>query len=449
MDILLDIVQYIINLGAPVFLPIVMITIGIIFRLKPTNALKAGLLLGVAFTAVSTFTSYLLVGEIAPAAQEMMSNTGSNFEAIDVGWTAASLISWAWPFAASMFPLQIIINLIMMGVGLTGTLNVDLWNVWQKIFAGAVTYILTGNLWLSYLVAIIAIIAELKIGDYMAIKVQESTGIPDVTCTHGGMLFLLPVMPIIWLIDRIPGLKDKVYDADTIQKKIGSLGEPSIIGLIMGFLIGVLAGWNISESLQLAIKVATVIVVLPKLASLFSEALMPISEAATSYMRKRFPDRNFYIGLDWPILTANPAVITTSILLIPVLILLAVILPGNTVMPFGDVANFASMIIGAAVIFRGDIVKTALGSIPILIVGLYSSSMTAGSFTQLAADVGFEFPEGASQIAFLKAGPIIWGIFTWLQGNIIFAIGLAILFVISFIIIRKFYAGAKTLETQQ
>lgn len=441
MNILLNIVNYVVNLGAAVFLPLIMFIIGLIFGLKPGKSLRSGLMLGVAFVAISTFISALLVGEIAPAAKAMITETGSNLSSIDVGWTAASMISWAWPYAATIFPLQIIINLIMLWRNWTDTLNVDLWNVWTKIFVAAVIYVFTKNLLLSYFVASVIVVIELKLGDFMATRIQETTGIPDVTCTHSGMMALLPVMPIVWIVDRIPGLKDANFDAESLKKKIGFLGEPSVLGFIMGMVIGLIAGYDISATLKLSIKVAAIMIVLPRLASLFSEALMPISEAATEFMRRRFPGRKCYIGLDWPILTANPAVVTSSVLLIPILILLAVILPGNRTLPFGDVANFACLMIGPAILFKGDIVKTCIAGIPILIVTLFASTAIAPTFTTLAQSVGFSFPEGATAITYMKAGPVVWNVFEFVQQNWITAICLLLLFIFSMVIIKKCYVN--------
>ena len=441
MDILLSTVQYIVNLGAAVFLPIIMCAIGMIFGLKPGKAMRSGIMLGIAFVAISTFISSLLVGEIAPAAKKMITATGSNLDAIDVGWPAASLISWAWIYAATIFPLQIGINIIMLWRNWTDTLNVDLWNVWTKIFAAAVIYVFTQNLLLSYIVAGVIVVIELKLADYLAERVQETTGIPDVTCTHSGMMFLLPVMPILWLVDRIPGLKDAKFDAESLKEKIGFLGEPSILGIIMGLLISFLAGYDLASSLKLAIKVAAVMVVLPRLAALFSEALIPISEAATEFMRKKFPGRKCYIGLDWPILTANPAVVTSSVLLIPILILLGVVLPNNLTLPFGDVANFASCMIGPAVLFRGDILKTSIVGVFVLVVMLYASSAIAPTFTVLAKSVGFAFPQNATQITFMKTGPVMWSVFEFSQNNIVLGLGLMVLFIVSFIIMKKYYVA--------
>jgi PTS system galactitol-specific IIC component len=440
MDILLNIINNIIGLGAAVFLPFIMFIIGMIFGLKPGKAFRAGLMLGIAFTAIGIFISALLIGQIAPATQAAIKGAGSDLQFLDVGWTAASMISWAWPLAATIFPLQIIINLIMLWRHWTDVLNVDLWNVWQKIFFAAVTYIFTKNLLLAYFVASLLVVIELKLGDYTAEQVQDSTGIPGVCCPHGGMTNLLAVMPIIWIIDRIPGLRDTTFDAEYLKNKLGFLGEPSIIGFIMGIIIGVVGGYDFSKTAKLAVSVATCMLILPRIAALFAEALMPISEAATQFMKKRFPDRKCYIGLDWPFLTANPAVITCSILLIPILLLLAIILPGNKTLPFGDVANFGSAIIGPAVIFKGDIIKSFLADIPILIILLYSSTAMGSTFTQLAMDVGFKLPEGAVAVTYMKSGPVIWSVFAAVQEHWIIAIPLFILFIISVIILKKCYS---------
>ena len=126
-------------------------------------------------------------------------------------------------------------------------------------------------------------------------------------------------------------------------------------------------------------------------------------------------------------------------LLIPVTILLAIVLPGNKTLPFGDVANLCAFIIGAAVLFRGDIVKTFITGIPIIIVGLYSSTTIGPLFTQLAASVGYEMPEGASAITYFKAGPFIWDVVMAVEGNWAVVVPLTALFAVGFWMIYKFY----------
>ncbi|QIK56920.1 PTS galactitol transporter subunit IIC [Erysipelothrix sp. HDW6A] len=366
MQILLDSVNWIIGLGATVFLPIIMTCLGLVFGLKFSKSLRSGITLGIAFTAINLFISQLLVGQIAPAANQMIENAGLQLTALDVGWTAASMISWAWPYAAAMFPIQILVNLVLLYFGLTKTLNVDLWNVWYKIFTAAVIYHFTDNILLSFGIAIVVVIVELKLGDYIAPRAQQVSGIPDITVPHFSTMLVLLVMPFLAFVDRIPFLNKFDLDSKTVQKKMGFLSDPVLLGTIMGILIGAIAGYDVAATLKLGIVVATVTLVIPRIASIFSEALMPISEAASTYMKKKFPDREFYIGLDWPVLSGNPAVITSSVALVPVLVILSMILPGNKTLPFGDIANFASLLVAPAVLLGGNVLKTMIVSIPIL-----------------------------------------------------------------------------------
>ncbi len=49
MDFLQNIVEYILDMGAPVFVPLIMLVIGLIARMKFKDALSAAIIFGVAF----------------------------------------------------------------------------------------------------------------------------------------------------------------------------------------------------------------------------------------------------------------------------------------------------------------------------------------------------------------------------------------------------------------
>lgn len=58
-------------------------------------------------------------------------------------------------------------------------------------------------------------------------------------------------------------------------------------------------------------------------------------------MKKHFKDRQVYIGLDWPILAGRSELWVTVILLVPVELLYAIILPHNNVLPFAGIINLS------------------------------------------------------------------------------------------------------------
>ena len=59
MGALASVFQGILNLGAAVFIPLVLLIIGLAVRLKPTKAFSAALTLGVALTGINLVISYM------------------------------------------------------------------------------------------------------------------------------------------------------------------------------------------------------------------------------------------------------------------------------------------------------------------------------------------------------------------------------------------------------
>lgn len=65
---------------------------------------------------------------------------------------------------------------------------------------------------------------------------------------------------------------------------------------------------------------------------------MPISEGARNFIQKRFPGKEVYIGLDAAVATGHPTVVTVSLIMIPITLALAIILPYNRLLPYADFA---------------------------------------------------------------------------------------------------------------
>ena len=139
MDVLLSVVQYILGFGAAVFVPLIMLIIGLLCKMKFSDAFVAALTLGVGFTGMNMLINFMTEA-ITPAAQGLATATGISLPAVDVGWPALSAIAWAWPYGVLCFPMLIVINVIMLSLKLTDVLNVDLWNAWTKLCTCVITY---------------------------------------------------------------------------------------------------------------------------------------------------------------------------------------------------------------------------------------------------------------------------------------------------------------------
>ena len=220
------------SVGAAVFVPVIMIIMGMIVGMKFKDAFSAGLLLGVAFTGMSMLIGFMS-GIMQPVGEAMLNNVGIDLPILDGGWTTMSAISWSWPFAVLMFPLMIVINIIMILANKTEVFNADLWNVWGKIFTAIGVVGITGNVLIAFVVAAVQIVVELVIADSYKEEISELSGIPGVTCTHK-MIFLSAIMyPVDKLLRKIPALNTDM-DAEALKEKVGIFAENHVLGFILG-----------------------------------------------------------------------------------------------------------------------------------------------------------------------------------------------------------------------
>ena len=195
-------------------------------------------------------------------------------------------------------------------------------------------------------------------------------------------------MPIVWLIDQIPGLKDWDASPEGIRKRFGLIGEPAILGLVLGMIIGLAAGYNVQGILGLGMQVATMMLVLPRMVSIISEGLVPITMSIIEFMRERFPDREINVAVDCAVLLGHPAVMASSVILFPLSILLAAVLPGVQMLPIASLAVIPFMA-GAVVPYtKGNVVKTVIVLLIFLIPVMYFATLTADVHTAAFAKMG-------------------------------------------------------------
>lgn len=432
MDVIQSVVNYILNMGAPVFVPLIMIIVGLIVKMKFKDAFSSGITLGVAFVGMSLIIGFMM-SSIGPAAQQFVKNTGIELNAIDGGWTAMAALAWAWPLAFLMFPLQIGINIIMLAIKQTNTLNVDLWNVWGKILTAVIVLAFSDSIVLAFVVAAIQMVVELKMADVNQKQIQKLTQIPGVTSTHSMTLFGVLLYPLNKLLDFVPGM-NKHIDANWLKQKLGIFAENHVMGFIIACLIGIFAQLSVPEILTLGVQGAAALTLFPMVSKLFMQALSPLSDATSEFMRNRFKGREFYIGLDWPIMAGCNEVWVTAIILIPVMLGLAVTLPGNSILPFAGIVNL-SVAVPALIVTGGNLVRMMILGVVTTPVFLYLATSFAPIVTDLAIstksvdvpagqmiswstieypDFRYIFALASDGNIFGIAGAIIWlGLFVW------------------------------------
>lgn len=399
-------IQYVLGFGATAMLPIVIFIMALCFRIKPAKAFRSALTVGIGFVGV--FTIFTLMGDqIGPAAQAMVARTGLNLPVVDLGWAPLSAITWASPIAPFCILLTLAINVIMLMLKVTKTVDIDIWNYWHFAFAGCLVYYATGNFILGLVGAAIATVVIIKIADWCAPLTQKYCNLPGISLPTLSSAVFFPIGLLgNWILDKIPGLNKVKADPETIQKRFGIFGEPMMIGFILGVLLGLLAGYDFKNLLILAINLAAVMYILPRMVRILMGGLLPISDGVKAFMAKKFPDRkDFYIGLDIAVAIGNPAIISAGLVLTPIAVLLAFIIPGNRTLPVADLANMAVFVSMIVVACDQNIVRAVIIAIPCLIGDLLICTAASPLITQLAIDVNYDISTSGGQItAFLDGG---------------------------------------------
>ena len=145
MSIITSAVQYILDLGASAMLPIILTIFGLILGQGFVKSFRAGLTVGVGFIGINLVIG-LISSYAGAAAQAMVDRLNLSLNVLDVGWPVAASITWATPIAVLLIPLLFIVNMVMLALNMTKTMDVDIWNYWHLIFAGGVIYYATGSL---------------------------------------------------------------------------------------------------------------------------------------------------------------------------------------------------------------------------------------------------------------------------------------------------------------
>lgn len=424
---LYTVVQYVLGFGPTVLLPLVLFFLALFFKVKPAKALRSSLIVGIGFVGIYAIFD-ILTSNVGPAAQAMVERTGISLPVVDLGWPPLAAITWGSPIAPFVIPLTMLINVAMLALNKTRTVDVDMWNYWHFALAGTLVYYSTGSFVLGLSAAAIATIVVLKLADWSAPLVAKYFGLEGISLPTLSSVVFFPIGLLFdKIIDKIPGVNRIHIDPENVQKKLGIFGEPMMVGTILGVLLGIIAGYDFKHILLLGISIGGVMFILPRMVRILMEGLLPLSEAIKKYLNAKYPGRDdLFIGLDIAVAVGNPAIISTALILTPISVFIAFLLPGNKVLPLGDLANLAVMASMIVLACRGNIFRAVITAIPVIVADLWIATKIAPFITGMAKDVNFKMAEGSSgQVSsFLDGGnPFRFWLLEIFNGNII-AIGL-------------------------
>ena len=380
--------SYIISLGASVMMPILFTIIGLCIGLKFGKSLKSGLYVGVGFVGLGIVTA-LLTNNFGDPLSEISKLYDLQLGVFDMGWPAAAAVAYNTAVGALIIPICLGVNFLMLVTKTTRTVNIDLWNYWHFAFIGAVAYfVMDQSLAWGYFAAIVCYIITLVMADLTAEKFQgyyddmDGISIPQPFCQS----FTAFAIGINWLLDKIPGFSKLDIDAEGLKKKFGVLGEPLVLGVIVGALIGAVAQLDIKKVLFLGVTMGAVMELIPRITKLFIDGLKPIAE------------KKVYIGMSPALVIGHPTTLVASLILIPLTLALAVVLPGNQFLPLASLAGMFYVFVMVLPYTKGNVVKTIIIGLIAVGIGLYFVTDMAPAFSKAAQEVFAQTGDPASKI---------------------------------------------------
>lgn len=416
-----SVVGFILGLGPSVLLPIILFFLALVFGAKPGKAIRSALMFGVGFIGLNLVIG-LLSQNIGPVSKGMVERFGLQLDIIDVGWPACASIAFGSRISTLIIPAGILLNLLLIFTRITKTINIDIWNFWHFAFVGGLVQWATGNIWMGLISALIFAAAMLFLADWTAPAIQQTMKLPGISIPHGFTAAQVPFAIVInWVIDKIPGLRDIKGDPATIKKRFGLMGEPLIMGVVIGLVLSSIAylgvgSWTewLGKILATSISLGAVMVLMPRMVSLLMEGLIPLSDAAREFLQKHAKGREIYIGLDSAIIVGHPTAISTGLVMVPITLLLAVILPGNKVIPFGDLAVLPFLVCMVIPIVKENVFRSIVISTVFMIPAIYIMNYLAPGTTAAAVSANFALPEGANLVTSIcDGGNWIPAMFLW------------------------------------
>lgn len=430
MDTIKVIFDFITGFGPSVMMPIIITILALILGAKFRRALQAGITVGIGFIAINLVIGMMLQF-LGPAAQGLITNWGVKLTAIDVGWPAGAAIAFGTKIGSVIFIVGLLVNVLMLVFKWTKTVDIDLWNYWHWAFTGSMVFVVSGSFWLGILAAALHAVYSLKVADLTAPVIQKYFNWPDISISQGfATASMILVWPLIKLFDLIGFAKtpeegkfeqEKVLpitgnaSMTALRERFGIFGEPILVGLILGAVIGIMAyapaGLSFQDTIykitQLSIATAATMLLMPRVVAILMEGLIPLSEQAREFLQKHFAGREFYIGMDSAILIGEPTTLTVAFILVPIVLLEAIIIPGNRLLPFADLAATPFFICMLTPFARGNFWRTLVGGTIIMAVLLITGSIISPFISSTAQSVGYQFPQGAMQIGGF-ANPFGW-----------------------------------------
>lgn len=379
-----------ISLGAAPVMMVVLTIIAMLVGVKFTKALEGGIKLAIALTGIGSIIG-ILTGAFSVALQEFVKSTGISLTITDVGWAPLATITWGSPYTLYFLFVMIVVNLAMLALKKTNTLDVDIFDIWHLSIVGLFCIWSGGNLFVATILVIFIGILKIINSDLMKPTFNDLLHAPDsnpMTTTHMNYMMNPIIMVMDKIYDKLFFWLDKYdFDAAELNKRIGFWGSKFAIGCYLGVFIGLLAQQDVKAICTLAFTAGVCLELFSLIGSWFIAAVEPLSQGITNFANKRLQGRKFNIGLDWPFIAGRAEMWAAANVLAPIMLLESLVLPGNGLLPLGGIIAMG-VTPALLVVTRARVLRMIIIGAIELPIFLWSGTLIAPFVTDMAKQVG-------------------------------------------------------------
>nr|WP_276532058.1 PTS transporter subunit IIC [Lactobacillus paragasseri] len=441
-------------------IPTTIFIIALFVGYDPKKSLLYGLYAGIGLTGFSwIINQFTLI--VIKIVYKMVNNPGIKSPIVDIGWEAGAVASFGSAIGLTFFIFGLLVEIILFATRITKVfMPSNLWNNFVFMLWGSLAFYVTHDWWLSLGLSFFMLLYTLLFAEIQADRWSTYYKSKNITvCSAQNIVQTIPAILLDPLWNRL-GFNRTTLTPTTLKHKLGIFGESPILGAALGLFISLIA--NIKELnqvsaweqiFQFTIQLSAVITIFPLIATVFNMAFTPLAEQIDKSRKQKqksnlgieinpiHDKKRWFLAVDDSVGYGESATIISGIVLIPIMLILAFLLPGNKTLPIVDLVFLPFMVESIVAITNGNILKVIATSIVWFSLGLYTASWLGPIYTYAIAHYGVTIPAGVILVTSfsLMAQPFNALIFTAFISRNPFWISLCIIiYLTSLLILRRY-----------
>lgn len=388
------------SFGTTIVIPTTIFIIALFVGYDPKKSLLYGLYAGIGLTGFSW-----IINQFTPIVikivYKMVNNTGIKRPIVDIGWEAGAVASFGSAIGLTFFIFGLLVEIILFATRITKVfMPSNLWNNFIFMLWGTLAFYVTHDWWLSLGLSFFMLLYTLLFAEIQADRWSTYYKSKNITvCSAQNIVQTIPAILLDPLWNRL-GFNRTTLTPTTLKQKLGLF-----ISLIANIkALNQVSAWE--QIFQFTIQLSAVITIFPLIATVFNMAFTPLAEQIDKSRKQKqksntvieinpiHDKKRWFLAVDDSVGYGESATIISGIILIPIMLILAFLLPGNKTLPIVDLVLLPFMVESIVAITNGNILKIIATSIVWFSLGLYTASWLGPIYTNTIAHYGVSIPAG-------------------------------------------------------